>query len=101
MGITDVDILLLAAGKGTRLGSLTDKIPKPLVTVGGEALIVRHLKSLAGQGARHVFINTHYLGATLIEALGDGSRFGLNISYSQEETLLENGRSNTKTAPIA
>ena len=84
--------MLLAAGRGERLRPLTDSMPKPLVPVGGRALIVWHLLALARAGVREVVINLSWLGAQLRDALGDGSKFGVRISWSDEGPVpLETG----------
>lgn len=75
---------ILAAGRGERMRPLTDHTPKPLLKVGGTPLIEIHLRRLQAAGFRRVVINLGWLGAQLREALGDGSRFGLRIDYSDE-----------------
>jgi MurNAc alpha-1-phosphate uridylyltransferase len=76
--------MILAAGRGERLRPITDTLPKPLVDVGGKALIEYHLENLAGAGFREVVINQGHLGNELSQALGDGSRWGLHINWSIE-----------------
>jgi MurNAc alpha-1-phosphate uridylyltransferase len=76
--------MLLAAGRGERLRPLTDHTPKPLLAVRGKPLIVHHLERLARAGVRDVVINLAWLGEQIRTALGDGSRFGLSIRYSEE-----------------
>ena len=84
--------LVLAAGRGERMRPLTDKVPKPLLAVGGKALIVYHLEALARAGVRDIVVNLSWLGASLKAALGDGSRYGVNINYSDEGAVaLETG----------
>ncbi|CUQ68355.1 nucleotidyltransferase family protein [Candidatus Nitrospira inopinata] len=83
--------MILAAGLGTRLRPLTDGMPKPLLPVGGTPLIVWNLLLLRRHGFRDVVINLHYLGSMIEEALGDGSQFGLRITYSKETTILGTG----------
>jgi MurNAc alpha-1-phosphate uridylyltransferase len=71
---------------------LTDHTPKPLLTVGGKPLIVRHLEKLAAAGVRYVVINTSHLAGQFPAALGDGSRWGLRIRYAYEgDEPLETG----------
>jgi N-acetyl-alpha-D-muramate 1-phosphate uridylyltransferase len=87
-----VKAMLLAAGRGERMRPLTDSVPKPLVPVGGRALIVWHLLALARAGIREVVINLSWLGAQLRDALGDGSQFGVSIAWSDEGPVpLETG----------
>lgn len=76
--------MILAAGRGERLRPLTDRIPKPLIEVGGRSLVAHHLHALATAGIRDVVINIAYRGDQIRDALGDGRRFGLRIVYSQE-----------------
>lgn len=93
--------MILAAGRGERLRPLTDSIPKPLITVGGQTLIERHLQKLALAGFREVVINLAHLGDLIRETLGDGSRWGLNIQYSQEpEGALDTGGGIFKALPL-
>jgi NDP-sugar pyrophosphorylase family protein len=83
--------MILAAGLGTRLRPLTDTIPKPLLPVEGLPLIVWNLLLLRAGGIREVIINLHYLGSIIEEALGDGSRWDMRITYSHEAELLGTG----------
>jgi len=76
--------LILAAGRGQRMRPLTDHTPKPLLKVHGKPLIEWHLQALARAGVRQVVINTAWLEEQFEPALGDGSRFGLQIRYSHE-----------------
>ena len=81
--------MILAAGRGERLRPLTDSTPKALVPAGGKPLIAWHLERLAACGCREAVINVSHLGQRIVERLGDGSRFGLRIAYSQEPEPLE------------
>ena len=83
--------LLLAAGRGHRMGTLTSDCPKPLLSVGKERLIERHLRRLKEAGIDEVVVNLHYLGHQIKAQLGDGQSYGVNIVYSEEATLLETG----------
>ena len=76
--------MILAAGRGVRMGSLTADRPKPLVTVAGRTLIDRQLRYLAAAGVADVVINLSYRGAQIRDAVGAGERYGLNVVYSQE-----------------
>ena len=82
-------VMLLAAGRGERMRPLTDHTPKPLLHVGGKALIVWHLERLAQAGLRDIVINHAYLGYQLETALGQGDQFGVRIQYSPENPVLE------------
>ncbi|WP_252106930.1 MULTISPECIES: N-acetylmuramate alpha-1-phosphate uridylyltransferase MurU [unclassified Halomonas] len=83
--------MILAAGLGTRMRPLTDTCPKPLLPVGGKALIEHHLAHLARAGIFDVVINVSYRAEQIMKALGDGARYGLSITYSVEQTPLETG----------
>ena len=76
--------LILAAGRGERMRPLTDHTPKPLLTVGGKPLIVWHIEALARAGVTDIVINTAWLEEQFPAALGDGSRWGVRLAYSQE-----------------
>jgi MurNAc alpha-1-phosphate uridylyltransferase len=76
--------LILAAGRGERMRPLSDRTPKPLLSVHGKPLIEWHLRALARGGVREVVINTAWLEDHLVAALGDGSRWGLSLRYSLE-----------------
>ena len=76
--------LILAAGRGERLRPLTDTTPKPLLPVHGKPMIEWHLLALAAAGVQQVVINTAWLEEQFPAALGDGSRWGLRITYSHE-----------------
>ncbi|RPG50006.1 MAG: nucleotidyltransferase family protein [Gammaproteobacteria bacterium TMED1] len=84
-------VMLLAAGEGRRMRPLTETIPKPLMQVGGETLIGRWLSIFSKAGYHEFVINTWHLEREIIDALGDGSRWGASIEYSQEPYLLETG----------
>ncbi|MBO1529929.1 nucleotidyltransferase family protein [Psychrobacter sp. F1192] len=77
--------MILAAGKGTRLRPLTLETPKPLVEVGGQPLIVWHIKALQAAGVTDITINASWLADKLINVLGDGTQYGVNLHWSIEE----------------
>lgn len=81
--------MILAAGRGERMRPLTDHTPKPLLQAGGKSLIVWHIERLVRAGITNLVINHAHLGAQIEQALGDGSRFGASIRYSDEGTALE------------
>lgn len=76
--------IVLAAGRGERMRPLTDACPKPLLTVRGKPLIAYHLDALAAAGVKKVVINTAWLEEMFEPALGNGSRWGLQVRYSME-----------------
>ena len=77
--------MILAAGKGTRLRPLTLETPKPLVEVGGQPLIVWHIKALKAAGITDITINVSWLADKLMDTLGDGTQFGVTLHWSLEE----------------
>jgi len=83
--------MILAAGLGTRLRPLTNVLPKPLLPIGGTSLILWNLFLLRRHGITEVIINLHYLGHLIEKELGDGSRFGMKLSYSREPVILGTG----------
>lgn len=76
--------MILAAGRGERMRPLTDQLPKPLLEAGGHRLIEYHLAALARHGISEIVVNLSWLGERIREALGDGSRYGVSIRYSDE-----------------
>ncbi len=81
--------MILAAGLGNRMRPLTLYKPKPLLEVGGKALIVWHIEKLKNIGVTEIVINSAWLADILIGTLGDGSQFGVNILWTREEEGLE------------
>ncbi|ALF60454.1 N-acetylmuramate alpha-1-phosphate uridylyltransferase MurU [Psychrobacter urativorans] len=77
--------MILAAGKGTRLRPLTLETPKPLVEVGGQPLIVWHIKALQAAGITDITINASWLAKKLMDTLGDGSPYGVQLHWSLED----------------
>ncbi|MHA3837364.1 nucleotidyltransferase family protein [Terrabacter sp. AAH1] len=77
--------VIMAGGKGTRLGALTKHTPKPLMTVAGRSIIEWIILNLVGDGIRDVYVSVNYLAEQIEEHLGDGSRLGCRISYLREE----------------
>lgn len=92
--------MILAAGLGTRLRPLTLHTPKPLLEVDGKPLIVWHIEALARANVKYIVINTAWLGDKLVEALGDGSQFGVDIIWSHEDEPLETAGGIQKALPL-
>jgi MurNAc alpha-1-phosphate uridylyltransferase len=82
---TITQAMILAAGKGTRLRPLTLETPKPLVEVGGQPLIVWHIKALQAAGITDITINASWLADKLMDTLGDGSKYGVKLYWSVED----------------
>lgn len=81
--------MIFAAGRGERMPPLTDTIPKPLLKVRGQPLIVWHIVNLVRPGITEIVINHAHLGHMIEETLGDGSKYGATIHYSAESVALE------------
>jgi len=79
-----MNAMILAAGRGERMRPLTDSLPKPLLEVRGKPLIFWHIETLAKNGFEKIVINIAYLGEKIVEVVGDGSRWGVEILYSDE-----------------
>lgn len=79
-----MNAMILAAGRGERMRPLTEKLPKPMLEVGGHRLIEYHLAALHDHGVREIVINLSWQGNRIREALGDGTALGLSIRYSEE-----------------
>ena len=94
--------MILAAGHGSRMRPLTNHTPKPLLKVGGKPLIVWHIEKLKNAGFQDIVINIAWLGDQIPDSLGDGSKFGLNIHYSDEqnEGALETAGGIVKALPL-
>lgn len=94
--------MILAAGLGSRMRPLTDTLPKPLLEVKGKPLIVWHLEKLARNGFKEVVINIAHLGYMIPEYLGDGSKYGIKIFYSDEQEIgaLESAGGIKKALPL-
>ncbi len=78
----------MGAGLGKRLTPLTDKTPKVMVKIGSKPLLYYHIKLLKKHGFSDIWINLHKYPELIQDYFGDGSKFGVNISYSFEEELL-------------
>ena len=93
--------MILAAGRGERLQPLTRVTPKPLLVVRGKPLIAHQLDWLREAGIERVVINLHHLGEQIEAFCGNGDRWGLNIRYSHEQTLLETGGGIQNALPVS
>ena len=76
--------LILAAGEGRRLRPLTNTIPKPMVEIAGKPVLEHNVRLMAQHGITEIAINLHYRGDVIRDYFGDGSRFDVHITYSEE-----------------
>lgn len=87
----DFQAVVMAGGFGSRLRPYTDQIPKPMLPVAGRPLMERIIEQLRVAGIRRVSVSTHYKPEKIVEHFGDGTAFGVNISYLNEEIPLGTG----------
>ncbi|MFM0728259.1 nucleotidyltransferase family protein [Paraburkholderia strydomiana] len=92
--------MIFAAGRGERMRPLTDACPKPLLEVAGKPLIVWQIERLAQAGFQTIVINHAWLGAQLEAALGDGSRWQVELRYSAEHEALETAGGIAQALPL-
>lgn len=78
-------VFILAAGRGLRMMPLTANTPKPLLKIGEFSLIEHHINRLVNKGFNDFVINVDYLGDNIKREIGDGSRWGIRITYSDEQ----------------
>ncbi len=83
--------LILAGGLGTRLGERTNDCPKPILSVGGKAFLEYLVWNLARHGIRRLILSVGYLAEKTQDHFGDGSAFGVEISYCVESSPLGTG----------
>jgi len=92
--------MIFAAGRGERMRPLTDACPKPLLEVGGKPLIVWQIERLARSGFETIVINHAWLGEQIEAALGDGSRWHVQLRYSPEQDALETAGGIVNALPL-
>ena len=93
--------LVLAAGRGERMRPLTDTTPKPLLPVGGKPLIAWHIEKLAALGVGEIVVNIAHLADRFPAVLGDGSRYGVRLTWSHEGAEpLETGGALLQARPL-
>ena len=93
--------MIFAAGLGTRLKPLTDRVPKALVSVGGAPLLKRVIFQLKDAGFTRIVVNVHHFSNQIIDYLHDNDNFGLDIHISNEtDKLLETGGGIKKAWPL-
>ena len=80
--------VVLAGGRGTRLQPITHEIPKPLIPLHEKQLIEHIFDLLKKYGVRNVIVSIGYMGDKIKHGLGNGRKFGLNITYIEEEEPL-------------
>ena len=81
-------VVLMAGGQGRRLRPLTESTPKPLLHVGGRAILEHIIDRLVAERFRHFYISVNYKADMVRGTLGDGSRWGVEIRYIEEDQPL-------------
>lgn len=76
--------VILAGGKGTRLKQITGDLPKSLVDIEGRPLLLHHLELARSQGIHDILILTGYRAEAIRDVIGDGSQFGVKVTYQDE-----------------
>lgn len=84
----EVQAVVMAGGFGTRLHPLTRETPKPMLAMGDRPLMAITIEQLRNAGIRQVQVATHHLGGEIARYFGDGNRFGVELSYLEEEQPL-------------
>mgnify|MGYP001603568236 CR=1 FL=1 len=79
--------IILAAGISSRMRSLTNNVPKPMLSLNGKPIMEYVIRHLRQAGFTDIIVTVHYLPTTIMDYFYDGSKFGLNIVYSQEKIL--------------
>lgn len=93
--------MILAAGRGTRMGALTEHRPKALLDLGKESLVERHVRRLALAGIDEIVINVARHGEQIRTQVGNGARWSIRIRYSVEgDTPLETGGGIVQALPM-
>ncbi|MBI5624163.1 MAG: NTP transferase domain-containing protein [Elusimicrobia bacterium] len=92
--------MILAAGQGVRLKPLTDSLPKALVPVAGSPILELVIRKLKASGVTELVINLHHKGDLIEEFLRKKGSFGLGVSFSREDPLLETGGGLKKAAAL-
>jgi mannose-1-phosphate guanylyltransferase len=80
--------LVLAAGLGSRIRPVAGNLPKPLIPFGGAPILAHNLRWLAAGGVTEVWMNLHFAADAIRAEIGDGSAFGLKVTYVYEPELL-------------
>jgi N-acetyl-alpha-D-muramate 1-phosphate uridylyltransferase len=94
-------VAVLAGGLATRLGALTEKVPKSLIEVAGRPFASHQLEQLAEQGVAEVVLCVGHLGEMVQRFVGDGRRFGLHVAYSFDgDTPLGTGGALRRALPL-
>ena len=87
----DNTVVIMAGGVGLRLRPLTENTPKPMLPVGGKPMVQHTIEALRSEGFANFVLSINYLGDQIESHFGDGSDFGVDISYVREAQPLGTG----------
>lgn len=82
--------VIMAGGKGTRVASLAQDVPKPMLTIAGKPVLEREIECLRNQGYTDIIITVSHLSSVIMDYFGNGEKFGVNIRYFVETVPLGN-----------
>lgn len=80
--------IILAAGKGERLKSVLNNLPKPMINIENKPILEHNINLCKKYNITDIYINLHHLPHTIMKYFGDGKKFGVNIKYSYENEIL-------------
>ncbi|MCR4263139.1 MAG: sugar phosphate nucleotidyltransferase [Candidatus Roizmanbacteria bacterium] len=80
--------IILAGGQGVQMRPLTYEVPKPLIPVGGKPLIEHTIEMLREAGIRDIILAICHLGTKIKEEIGNGKKYGVSVTYSEETKAL-------------
>ena len=83
-----IKAVIMAGGKGTRLGNLVHEIPKPMIKIAGKPILEWQIENLKNEGILNITIVVGYLGDVIKNHFQDGKEFGVNIDYISEDEPL-------------
>jgi len=83
-----VSAVIMAGGEGRRLRPLTYNKPKPMIEIGGKPILEFIIGELVSHGITNIFLSVNYLSEMIKSHFGDGSKFGVNLTYLEEEKAL-------------
>jgi len=81
-------VVIMAGGKGTRIASIASDIPKPMIRIWGKPILEHQIENLKACGLKDITLVTGHLGSVIRDYFGDGSAFGVSISYFEEQQPL-------------
>ncbi len=91
--------VILAAGEGVRLLPITATRPKHLIKVGGKPILQHCFEALKKVGITEALVVTHYLGKAIQDHFGDGEKFGIELSYTEQPSILGTGNAASVAEP--